>query len=243
MQLVSVRVCVCVCVSGRASNGCLFLLLGLIVVVKSLMVFSLTRLMTKNLPSTTVSLKATKLVKCRAWLGHSRQTDSQHDAREHLSPPTKVQLPDPRPGKCNEPQIQGDSSPGGRPREGVGVSAVTLYGSLFIPLIPEETCRLALQNNGKSERRDVNGVEDTRPINETVGRVVGGSREDTKVEKDDGGAYKAPRHSVQAHIDPEYEQKPGYVVKWERPDVTTHAESSGTDICRGEGGAARLFVC
>jgi len=61
------------------------------------------------------------------------------------------------------------------------------------------------------------------------------------VEKDDGCADKAPRYSVQAHIDPEYEQKPRYVVKRHIPHVGAHPEGSGANVCCGEGGTARLF--
>lgn len=112
---------------------------------------------------------------------------------------------------------------------------------LTVPLVPEEARGLALQNDGEGKRRNVDGVEDVGPIDETVGRVVRGGREDAQIEENYGGADKPSRHRVQAHIDPENEQKPRDMVIRHIPHVGAHPEGCGADVCCGKGGAARLF--
>lgn len=118
---------------------------------------------------------------------------------------------------------------------------MALHGALLVPLVPEEARRLTLQNDGEGEACDVHGVEDTRPEYEAVNGVVGGARENSHIEEDDGSADQPPRYGVQAHVDPEDQQQPGDVVEGNVPHVLTHTKHRCSDVCCCKGSAARLL--
>lgn len=181
-------------------------LVGLVTVVKERMVVNRTMLTKNDLSReyfvSTHRREASEFRIIISQAADSRQAKAHHAARQDLLSRAQVQLPEPRPGQADQPQVPHDADDARRQGQGVQVATPAAHAVLVVPLQPEVVDRQAVEDGGDGEGGDVHDVDDGAPQREAVQVGARGAREDAQVAEDDCCAYQAARETVEDGVPP-----------------------------------------